>query len=198
MKQPNNNFLIKKNLGMDKENALIVFQDHIRTAEQLYVKEKQLEAKRIRRQERKVREGFMQFLHELNNKGILTSTSTWSALYPTISADLRFESTLLQSGSTALDLFKFYVEDLKNRYYEDRHTIREILEDLKVYVTTNTTFEQLQQWVKSDERGKHVDAGNMKLCYNSLYDKSLAKERENERELQRRVCSFKNCIKNYA
>lgn len=177
---------------MDKENALIVFQDHIRAAEQLYVKEKHLEAKRIRRQERKVREGFVQFLHELNNKGILTSTSTWSSLYPTISADQIFESTLMQTGSTALDLFKFYVEDLKNRYYEDRHIIREILNNLHVQVTTDTNFEQLQQWIKSDDRGKNVDAGNMKLCYNSLYDKSLAKERENERELQRKVCFLHN------
>lgn len=175
---------------MDKESALIVFQDHIRAAEQLYVKEKHLEAKRIRRNERKVRESFMQFLHELNNKGILTSTSTWSGLYPTISADPIFESTLMQTGSTALDLFKFYVEDLKNRYYEDRHIIREILNNLNVQVTKNTTFEQLQQWIKSDEKGKNVDVGNMKLCYNSLYDKSLAKERENERKLQRKVYFF--------
>lgn len=165
----------------------MVFQDHIKAQEQLYLKEKQLELKRIRRRERKVREAFVNFLKELNVKGILTSTSTWSALFPTISADQRFEEMLLQTGSTALDLFKFYVEDLKNRYYEDRRVIREILDSLKVEVTTQTTFDQLQQWVKADERGRSVDTGNMKLCYNSLYDKAQNKERESEREEQRKV-----------
>jgi len=32
-----------------------------------------------------------------------------------------------QPGSTPLDLFKFYVEDLKSQYGEDRRIIKEIL-----------------------------------------------------------------------
>ena len=31
------------------------------------------------------------------------------------------------SGSTPLDLFKFYVEDLKDRLHEDKKTIKEII-----------------------------------------------------------------------
>ena len=31
------------------------------------------------------------------------------------------------SGSTPLDLFKFYVEDLKDRLHEDKKTIKEIV-----------------------------------------------------------------------
>ena len=43
---------------MDKEDALVVFQQHIRTAEKQYDEERQLEEKRIRRHERKIREAF--------------------------------------------------------------------------------------------------------------------------------------------
>uniref|UniRef100_A0A915D1L9 FF domain-containing protein n=1 Tax=Ditylenchus dipsaci TaxID=166011 RepID=A0A915D1L9_9BILA len=185
--------------GMDKEDALVVFQGYIENAEKLYEKEKQLELKRHKRIERKVRENFVQFLQELNSKGILVSVSTWSALYPTISADPRFENMLTQTGSTALDLFKFYVEDLKNRYYEDRHIIREVLKDLNAVVTINTSFDQLQQWIRSDDRGKTVDTGNMKLCYNSLFDKAQAKEKENEREIlrkrKRQETAFRDILK---
>ncbi|KAI1731757.1 FF domain-containing protein [Ditylenchus destructor] len=185
--------------GMDKEDALVVFQDQILEAEKLYEKEKQLEAKRIHRQERKIREAFMDFLKELNQKGILSSMSTWSALYPTIAADPQYENMLTQTGSTPLDLFKFYVEDLKNQYYEDRHTIREILKSLNVSVTTSTSFDQLQQWVKSDERGKKVDPGNMKLCYNSLFEKAQDKEKEAERELikkqKRQESAFRSVLR---
>lgn len=172
---------------MDKEDALVVFQQHIRNAEKESAKEKQLEAKRIKRHERKVRETFMAYLQELNTKGNLTSVSTWSALYPTISANDCFEEMLLQTGSTALDLFKFYVEDLKDRYYEDRRIIKEILKEKDMTITVESSFEQLHQLVKSHERGKDVDPGNMKLCFNSLFDKAQAKAKEVEREELKKV-----------
>lgn len=57
-------------------------------------------------------------------------------------------------------------------------------------VTLDTTFDQLCRWVSSDERGKNVDPGNMKLCYNSLMEKAENKEKEQEREEARRVFSF--------
>ena len=94
---------------------------------------------------------------------------------------------LTQTGSTALDLFKFFVEDLKNQYYQDRKIIKEILKDLAVDVTTSTRLDQLQQWVKSDERGHEVDMGNLKLCWNSLVEKAQAKESEIKREQNRKV-----------
>lgn len=54
-------------------------------------------------------------------------------------------------------------------------------------VEVDTTFDQLCKWVSSDERGKSVDPGNMKLCYNSLIEKAEAKEKEQEREEARKV-----------
>jgi pre-mRNA-processing factor 40 len=50
--------------------------------------------------------------------------SLWVELYPTISGDIRFASMLGQPGSTPLDLFKFYVEDLKSRFYEEKKIIK--------------------------------------------------------------------------
>jgi pre-mRNA-processing factor 40 len=182
--------------GMDKEDALVVFQQHIRAAEKHYTKEKQLDTKRIRRQERKVREAFMATLQDLNSKGILTSVSTWSALYPTISSNQCFEDMLMQTGSTALDLFKFYVEDLKNRYYEDRRIIKEILAEKNVNITLESTYDQIHQMVKSHDRGKDVDPGNMKLCFNSLYDKAQSKVKEVEREEQRKQQRLESAFRN--
>lgn len=93
------------------------------------------------------------FLEELHQQGKLTSISLWKELYPIISTDVRFSALLGQPGisfsyyllyvfyfscnfqnynciilgSTALDLFKFYVEDLKSRFYEEKKIIKEIL-----------------------------------------------------------------------
>uniref|UniRef100_A0A915BGX2 FF domain-containing protein n=2 Tax=Parascaris univalens TaxID=6257 RepID=A0A915BGX2_PARUN len=172
--------------SMDKEDALIVFEDHIRTAEKHYMKEREMEERRRKRQERKIREAFQDYLHELHKRGELTSMSLWSELYPVISADSRFDNMLTQSGSTPLDLFKFYVEDLKSQFGQDRRIIKDILKDLNVTVELDTTFDQLCKWVSSDDRGKSVDAGNMKLCYNSFMEKAEAKEKEQEREQARK------------
>merc|ERR1711944_128809 len=89
--------------------------------------EKERERKRIKRSQRKNRDAMIQVLDELHEAGKLTSMSLWVELYPTISADIRFTQMLGQPGSTPLDLFKFYVEDLKSRYTMEKKVIKEIL-----------------------------------------------------------------------
>ncbi|KAJ1373932.1 hypothetical protein KIN20_036494 [Parelaphostrongylus tenuis] len=172
--------------SMDKEDALIVFEEHIRQAEKEHAEIKEAEERRIKRQERKVREDFQKFLQQLHKKGELTSMSLWSSLYPVISSDPRFDAMLTQDGSTPLDLFKFYVEDLKEQYGQDRRVIKDILSDQKKVVQVDTTFEEFSKWVTSAEKGLVVDYGNMKLCYNSLVEKAESKEREAEREEARK------------
>ena len=53
--------------------------------------------------------------------------SMWMTLYTTISADARFDCMLGQPGSTPLDLFKFFVEELKSRFQDEKKVIKEIL-----------------------------------------------------------------------
>jgi pre-mRNA-processing factor 40 len=55
--------------------------------------------------------------------------SLWVELYPTISADLRFSAMLGQPGSSPLDLFKFFVEELKSRFHDEKKIIKEILKE---------------------------------------------------------------------
>lgn len=52
---------------MDKEDALIVFQETIRTLETEESKERGMEKRRSCRQERKNREAFSSFLQELHH-----------------------------------------------------------------------------------------------------------------------------------
>lgn len=41
----------------------------------------------------------------------------------------RFTAMLGQPGSTPLDLFKFYVADLKSRFHDEKKIIKEILKE---------------------------------------------------------------------
>lgn len=182
-------------LGMDKEDALIVFEEHIRTLEREEDEDKEREKKRLKRQQRKNRDNFLTLLDSLHEEGKLTSMSLWVELYPIISADIRFSAMLGQAGSTPLDLFKFYVEDLKARYHDEKKIIREILKEKQFTVKASTTFEDFATVVCEDKRSATLDAGNVKLTYNSLLEKAEAIEKERLKEETKRLRKLENEIK---
>uniref|UniRef100_A0A672RUV0 Pre-mRNA-processing factor 40 homolog A-like n=1 Tax=Sinocyclocheilus grahami TaxID=75366 RepID=A0A672RUV0_SINGR len=153
--------------NMDKEDALICFEEHIRALEKEEEEEKQKTLLRERRRQRKNREAFQKFLDELHDHGQLHSMSAWMEMYPTVSADIRFFKLLGQPGSTPLDLFKFYVEDLKARYHDEKRIIKDILKDKGLLVEINTGFEEFGSVISSDKRATTLDAGNIKLAFNS-------------------------------
>ncbi|XP_018089429.1 pre-mRNA-processing factor 40 homolog A isoform X1 [Xenopus laevis] len=188
--------------NMDKEDALICFEEHIRTLEKEEDDEKQKTLLRERRRQRKNRESFQIFLDELHDHGQLHSMSSWMELYPTISSDIRFANMLGQPGSTALDLFKFYVEALKARYHDEKKIIKDILRDKSFVVELSTTFEDFVTVISSTKRATTLDAGNIKLSFNSLLEKAEAREREREKEearkMKRKESAFKSMLKQAA
>lgn len=169
-------------LAMDKEDALITFEDHIRELEKEEEQEKEKEKKRVKRQQRKNRDAMLALLDELHEQGKLTSMSLWMELYSVISQDYRFHSMLGQSGSTPLDLFKFYVEDLKARFHDEKKIIKEILKEKEYDMTPDTSFADFATIVCEDKRSASLDAGNVKLTYNALLEKAESKEKERLRE----------------
>ncbi|GAB6030459.1 hypothetical protein CHUAL_007326 [Chamberlinius hualienensis] len=173
-------------LSMDKEDALIVYEEHIRQLEQDEEEEREREKRRIKRQQRKTRDAFLALLDDLHDQGKLTSMSLWVELYPIISADLRFTNVLGQPGSTPLDLFKFYVEDLKARFHDEKKVIKEILKDKNFEFAAPTTFEEFAVVISEDKRSANLDAGNVKLTYNSLLEKAEAREKERLKEESRK------------
>merc|ERR1712043_130377 len=149
--------------------------------------EKEKERKRIKRSQRKNRDAMIQVLDELHEAGKLTSMSLWVELYPTISADIRFTQMLGQPGSTPLDLFKFYVEDLKSRFYSEKKIIREILKEKSYEMSTTATFEDFATIVCEDKGSASLDAGNVKLTYNALLEKAESREKERQKEEARKL-----------
>ncbi|XP_050314520.1 pre-mRNA-processing factor 40 homolog A isoform X1 [Anthonomus grandis grandis] len=183
-------------LAMDKEDALIVFEEHIRLLEKEYLEDKEREKRRQKRQARKNRDQFLSLLDHLHEEGKLTSMSLWVELYPLISADIRFSAMLGQTGSTPLDLFKFYVEDLKSRFHDEKKIIKEILKEKEFDVRASTTFDQFATVICEDKRSATLDAGNVKLTYNSLLEKAEMKEKERVKEETKRVKKLENSFKN--
>ncbi|KAG8452347.1 hypothetical protein GDO86_004232 [Hymenochirus boettgeri] len=199
--------------NMDKEDALVCFEEHIRALEKDEAEEKEKSRFRERRQQRKNRESFQVFLDELHETGQLHSMSTWMELYPAVSTDFRFANMLGQTGSTPLDLFKFYVEDLKARFHDEKKIIKDIIKasasifidfrelngDRNFTVEVNTTFEDFAHIISFDKRAATLDAGNIKLTFNSLLEKAEARERERGKEearkFRRKEAAFKTMLK---
>nr|CAG4640855.1 EOG090X064W [Eulimnadia texana] len=183
-------------LAMDKEDALIVFEKHIRELEQEEEEEREREKRRIKRLQRKNRDAFMTLLDEIHEQGKLTSMSLWVESYPLISTDIRFTAMLGQPGSSPLDLFKFYVEDLKARFQDEKKIIKEILKDVGFEVTANTTFEDFAKMVCEDKRSLTLDAGNVKLTFSALLEKAKAREKERVKEENRKFKKLETAFKN--
>ena len=62
-----------------------------------------------------------------NKKNKYLSILYWLIFYEYISFCFRFNNCLGQPGSTPLDLFKFYVEELKARFSDEKKIIKDIL-----------------------------------------------------------------------
>merc|ERR1712181_10780 len=169
-------------LAMDKEDALVAFEDHIRELEKEEEIEKDKEKKRTKRLQRKNRDAMNAVLDELHEQGKLTSMSLWMELYPVISQDPRFHALLGQPGSTPLDLFKFYVEELKARFHDEKKIIKEILKEKEFDMVADTSFEEFATIVCEDKRSASLDAGNVKLTYNALQEKAESKDKERIKE----------------
>ena len=174
-------------LAMDKEDALVAFEDHIRELEKEWEMERDKEKKRTKRLQRKNRDAMNSVLDELHEQGRLTSMSLWCELYPVLSQDPRFHALLGQPGSTPLDLFKYYVEDLKARFSDEKKIIKEILKEKNYDVQSVTSFEQFATIVCEDKRSSTLDAGNVKLTYNSLLEKAESREKERQKEESKKL-----------
>jgi len=186
----------------EKEDALAAYCEHIREVEKEYEEERIHEKNKIKRQQRKHREGFCTLLNELHNQGYINSMSRWMDLFPKLSNDARFSKMLGQPGSTPLDLFKFFVEDLKSRYADEKKIIKEILKDKQFQIEMRTAFEEYNAIIIADQRSVTLDPGNIKMSFNSMHEKAEAREKERakkeEREARRRESSFRTMLKQAA
>lgn len=104
----------KKLLKMDKEDMLIVFSELILELEEQEEAFKLQFAEKVVRRQRKNRERFENLMKVLHENGYIDASTLWKEIVPFFSARVEFISMIGQPGSTPLDLFKFYVQSLKN------------------------------------------------------------------------------------
>ena len=134
------------------------------------------------RRERKIRDDYHELLSGYNTRGTIISTSTWAETFTQFRQDSRFLKMLEQPGSTPLDVFKFYVEDLKKRYSKDKKRIRDVLKQSKRKVTVETSYDEYERWLSVEDAINQLGVGNAALCFRSLVEKAAEKSSEKTAE----------------
>ena len=106
-----------------------------------------------------------------------------------------------QPGSNPLDLFKFYIEDLKARLHDEKRIVKDVLKDRNTQVETTTRFEEFYNELSKDPRTLTLDQGNIKLTFQSLVVKAEARDKERlkneERKNKRKEASFRGMLEGY-
>ncbi|XP_055344820.1 LOW QUALITY PROTEIN: pre-mRNA-processing factor 40 homolog B-like [Paramacrobiotus metropolitanus] len=178
---------------INKLDALTVFKDHIIKLEKEQDEEQKAEKRQRKRVHRKNREAYMVLLDELAQKGIVHSMSKWKSVFPVIRNDSRFVNMQLpddvriteQFGSNALDLFKLYVLDLKNRYNSDLEKILAVLKRSDFTVTPTTDFSDYFRIIHKDDSCMHIDRGNIRAAFDSLKDAAIRNDKNRQDEIRR-------------
>ena len=202
-------------LAMEKEDALIVFSEHIRNLEKEHCEEKEREKKIFKRQCRKNRDSFLELIDQFYNDGKcwrsentgqfhckylfvgkIKVNTTWIHFYPQIVNDLRFTAMLGQPGSTPIDLFKLFIEDLKVRYHNDKKLIKDIMKDGNIDLELNTSFDEFASLILEDSRSDNLDEKLMKQVFGSLMEKIQQKEKDRLKEEAKKFKKFETNFKN--
>ncbi|GLH05832.1 uncharacterized protein GBIM_11394 [Gryllus bimaculatus] len=137
-------------------------------------------AKRLRERQRRraaregrcARDAFLALLTERRARGALHARSLWKEQQPHLLPDPRYQALLRHAaehdGSTPLDLFKFYVEELKDKYYKDKKMVQKILEEHNLVVKARSCYEDFARAVAVDARSDDVEPANLRLVFLSM------------------------------
>lgn len=179
--------------NMDKEDALVCFEQVIKELEIEYDEERDRKRVLEKRMFRKNRERFIGYLKQLNEQGHIHSLAHFCELYPRFVTDKRFTDMLGQPGSTPLDLYKFYVADIREKLPAEKKLVKECLKEKNQNVTANSTFDEFTACVK--EIREKVDAGNLRMIFASLQENAeRLLQKQNSKTYKRELALKKKLI----
>lgn len=125
---------------METIDMLNVFDTHMAALEREHKEESARLAKEHKRRARKARDAFKELLRELREQGKLHRRAKWKDVFPDLKKDERYDALLGLPGSSALELWMDFVDDLQVEAEERAARIENELP--KGRVALDTTAEQ--------------------------------------------------------
>uniref|UniRef100_A0AC34RJK4 WW domain-containing protein n=1 Tax=Panagrolaimus sp. JU765 TaxID=591449 RepID=A0AC34RJK4_9BILA len=172
------NEAFKKNkelLKMDKNDALDVFSNYKKSLQTEYRSQIEKEDIQYVRRDRKIRDSFEAMLIDMRNQGMIKLTTKWKDIFPYINGDKRYDEMCTQPGCTALDFFKFLMEDWREEFARNLQEVRRMFENAKIEFSFNMTREAFIDFVQKQDVERSVKPHNYSFLYEHFIRDSIEK-----------------------
>mmetsp|Transcript_38904 Transcript_38904/g.70159 ORF Transcript_38904/g.70159 Transcript_38904/m.70159 type:complete len:572 (+) Transcript_38904:70-1785(+) len=162
---------------LTKLEALTSWEEWVLDAEKTELAEK---TKVKFRAERKNRDAFREILRKDGDAGKIKANTHWGDYAETVVKDDRYLNLIAQPGSTPHDLFDDYVEELNDKYNQDRNKIKKLAKSKGMVFTPSSTYEWFKEQLKDEAAFKEFSEEFRKSTFDSFVAK--AKEAEEDAE----------------
>ncbi|KAA0064467.1 pre-mRNA-processing protein 40A [Cucumis melo var. makuwa] len=182
---------------LEKLDRLLIFQDYIRDLEKEEEDQKKIQKERVRRIERKNRDEFRKLMEEHIAAGVFTAKTFWRDYCLKVKELPQYQAVASNtSGSTPKDLFEDVLEELENKYHEEKTQIKDVVKAAKITITSSWTFDDFKAAI--EESGSlAVSDINFKLVYEDLLERAKEKEEKEAKRRQRLADDFSGLLQSF-
>ncbi|CAJ1328212.1 unnamed protein product [Effrenium voratum] len=162
---------------LSKLEALTSWEEWVLETEKAELKDK---TKAKYRTERKNRDAFRELLKEHGDKGKIATSSFWGDYAEKVVKDDRYIALIAQPGSTPHDLFDDFLEELQDKFNQDKTKLKKLAKSKGMVITASSTWEWFQGELKGEAVFNDIAEEHRKSMFESLVVK--AKEAEEDAE----------------
>merc|ERR1712194_250541 len=167
---------------LSKLEALTSWEEWVTESEK---KEVEVKGKAKFRHERLTRDGFRDLMRDCLKEGELKLTSVWKDFAKTATKEDRYLAMIGMSGSTPHELFDDFLEELNDKYKDDRAKIKKFAKAAGVVVTSNSTYEEFHEKLKGEKEYLEMPKEHRVGVFDSLFSKVKEQDENAEKNAKK-------------
>merc|ERR1712066_26314 len=120
----------------------------------------------------------------------IKATSVWQDFVPKVVDDASYTGLIGMSGSTPHDLFDDFIEELNEKYKEDRAKIKKWAKGKGLIVTSSSTYEWFHEQLKDEDGFLQVPEEHRTNVFESLLTKAKEQDEDVEKNAKKNRKKF--------
>ncbi|CAH9065482.1 unnamed protein product [Cuscuta epithymum] len=183
---------------LEKYDRLEVFQEYIRDLEREEEEQRKTQKEYLRRAERKNRDAFRNMMEDHIAAGTLTAKTEWHDYCPMVKECVAYQAVASNtSGSTPRDLFEDTVEELENKYYEDKARVKNVLKSEKITFSSSWSFEDFKDSILESIGTPPISDVNLQLIFDDLMERAKEKDEKEAKKRHRLAKDFMEMLSTF-